>query len=513
MAFLDRVIGVFSPMAEVRRLQARAAVKVLRKRSYDGALAPRRSMGWSRGASANGSISPALAKLRDHARDLVRNTPMARVPDVLAAHIVGTGIVPTSRTGKRAIDKKVNALFAEWQKQAIVSGDVDFYGSQALVVRAMVEGGEALVRYLPRSSDSTLPVPLHLRLMEGDQLDESKSGIPGRSSGGTATLGIEFDADGQRTGYWVRKAHPGDPVTLMGSLDSVFVPARDIAHIYRPLRIGQVRGVSWFAPILLTARDLADYMEATLVKARVESCFAGFVESADVGMPANLASATRASAETRRGPEALELSPGMMTRLEPGEKVTFAQPSSSTSFEAYTLNAAMSVAAGAGITYDQFTGDLRQANYSSLRAGKIEFRALVRQIQHHLIIPRYCQPTWDRFIECAILSGTLKQRPGGYPVTWIAPGFEPIDPKKDLEADILAVRSGRMTWDEFVAEWGNDPIEQLDAIARINEAFDERGITLDIDPRKVTATGAAQSANSPEKSDSSKKQDEQDAAD
>lgn len=472
-------------------MQERAAIEVLRARSYDGARAPRRSMGWGHGQSANGAISPALTKLRDRARDLVRNTPMARVPDVLAAHIVGTGIVPVSRTGNKAVDAKVNKLFADWQKVAIASGEVDYYGSQALAVRSMVEGGDALARFLPRSSDSRLPVPLQIRLMEGDQLDESKSGIPGRTPNTSTTLGVEYDEDGARTGYWVRKVHPGDPFTLRGGLESVFVPARDIAHIYRPLRIGQVRGVSWFAPIMLTARDLADYTEATIVKARVESCFAGFVTSADPGMPANLAAATKASAPRERQGDT-ELSPGMISRLEPGETISFAQPSSSNSFEAFVLNAAMSVAAGVGITYDQLTGDLRQANYSSLRAGKIEFRALVRQFQHLLIIPKLCQPTWDWFVEMAVLAGKLPLRKGGYPCSWIAPGFEPIDPLKDLKADMLAVRSGRMTWDEFVAEWGNDPQTQLDELERINREFDERGIVLDIDPRKMSAAGTVQ---------------------
>jgi capsid protein len=37
-------------------------------------------------------------------------------------------------------------------------------------------------------------------------------------------------------------------------------------------------------------------------------------------------------------------------------------------------------AVGTGLTYDQVAGDLTQANYSSLRAGKIEFRRLCEQV-------------------------------------------------------------------------------------------------------------------------------------
>lgn len=495
MSIIDRAIGVFSPRTEMQRLQARAAVRILReqveRRSYDGARAPRRGLVWSRGQSANATVAPALAPLRDRARDLVRNTPMARVPDVLAAHIVGTGIVPVSRTGNRALDRRVNKLFDDWQEACLISGEVDFYGLQALLCRSIVEGGEAFVRFLPRDSQSRLAVPLHLRAMEGDQIDETKHGPSGRTNAHSATLGIEFDTEGARTGYWVRKAHPGEPHTFRG-LESVFVEAGDIAHIYRPLRIGQSRGITWFAPVILTARDLSDYLEASLVKARTESCFAAFVKSGDPGMPGNLAAATKVSAPKAK-PEELELSPGMVARLEPGEDVVFAQPTSSNSFEPFVLHAAMTIAAGIGLTYDQLTGDLRQANYSSLRAGKIEFRAIVRQMQHHMMIRMLCKPVWKRFIEAAVLAGKLPVRASGYPASWIAPGFEPIDPLKDLKADILAVRSGRMTWDEFVAEWGNDPQTQLDELERINKEIDARGLVLDTDPRKVGAGGTAQS--------------------
>jgi lambda family phage portal protein len=493
MRALDRLIGIVSPQRELARVQARAAVAMIEAsaaRSYDGAAASRRGWSSARRSSANAALRPDLATLRERARDMVRNTPLARVPDVLAGHIVGTGIRPVSRTGNRALDKRVNKLFEEWQQDALVSGELDFYGLQALVVRSMVEGGEALVRFLPAPRVNGLAVPLQLRPMEGDQLDDSKHGELGRENGRRAVLGVSYDANGRRAGYWLKPAHPGDVPTL-GRDASVFVPAGDVAHLYRLLRIGQSRGVTWFAPSLVAARDLSDYLEATRVKARIEACFAGFVKSPDANMPATIA-ADKARTAPGRDFGDLELAPGMVTRLDPGEDVVFAQPTSSTSFEPFVLHASMAIAAGVGVTYDQLTGDLRQANYSSLRAGKIEFRALVQQIQHQVVIRQLCRPTWSKFIDYAILAGKLRPRSEGYPVAWIAPGFEPIDPLKDLKADILAVRSGRMTWGEYVAAWGNDPQTQLEEIAAFNAEADALNLVLDTDPRKTGASGTAQ---------------------
>jgi capsid protein len=61
-----------------------------------------------------------------------------------------------------------------------------------------------------------------------------------------------------------------------------------------------------------------------------------------------------------------------VTRIEPGmiadigeSDIVFAQPSSQSKFAPAYLAGMQAMAAGAGITYDQLTGDLRQANYSS----------------------------------------------------------------------------------------------------------------------------------------------------
>jgi capsid protein len=176
-------------------------------------------------------------------------------------------------------------------------------------------------------------------------------------------------------------------------------------------------------------------------------------------------------------------------------------PSSSLAFESILKTTWMALAAGAGLTYDQLTGDLTQANYSSLRAGKIEFRRLVEQFQWLTLVPMFLQPVWERFISLAIDAGELPYRTHGYPVEWLMPANEPIDPLKDLQADILAVRSGRMTWDQFVASWGNDPTTQLETIALWQKTLDEKNVVLDSDPRRTARNikGAQQNDNSGEK--------------
>jgi lambda family phage portal protein len=66
-----------------------------------------------------------------------------------------------------------------------------------------------------------------------------------------------------------------------------------------------------------------------------------------------------------------------------------------------------SIAIGMGITYEQLTGDLSGVNYSSIRAGLIEFRRRCGMLQHNILVFQFCRPVWDRRLELAILSGEL----------------------------------------------------------------------------------------------------------
>lgn len=164
--------------------------------------------------------------------------------------------------------------------------------------------------------------------------------------------------------------------------------------------------------------------------------------------------------------------------------ITFANPSSQSAFAETYIAGMQAMAAGAGLTYDQLTGDLRQSNYSSLRAGKIEFRRLVEQIQWHILGPRLCMPIARRFTDRAILSGRLQRRRDGYRTRLVMPANEPIDPKKDLEADILAVRSGRMSPQDFISGWGNDWRTVVNDFKAFFAFADDQKIVLDIDPRR-----------------------------
>jgi lambda family phage portal protein len=326
-------------------------------------------------------------------------------------------------------------------------------------------------------ADSPNTLPFRLHGLEGDQIDAARDSIyasPGDNS--LVRLGIKIGDWGVRQGMYLWKVHPGEMV--VGNIEpSVLVDWSDVCHLYRPLRLGQLRGVSWFAPILLTSRELQDLMEAAILQQRTQASYAGFIKRPP---GTNNVLATK---KDDKGDKVTRVEPGSIQDIGDAE-IVFPNPSSQSVFADSYKAGLRAMAAGAGITYDQLTGDLTQANYSSLRAGKIEFRRLVHQIQWHVMVPMVCRKVDRRFLDLAILAGKLPDRKDGYPVDHIMPAIEPIDPLKDLQADVLAVRSGRLSPQEFVSAWGRDwrkVVKDFDAFFKFADA---NNVPLDIDPRR-----------------------------
>lgn len=485
MSRILRALAYLSPSAAVSRAAALDAL-----RAYEGAARGRRATSFgSSSTSANAELTRGLRPLRDRSRDLVRNTSTgARVLDILSGHVVGTGIQVTWNTGSDAADRLLKEAWEEWSRSADIEGVLDFAGLQNLAIRSMFEGGEAVLQMVTRRMNQGRRVPLALKLYEGDFIDETRDGPT--PDGGRARLGVglgEFDA---RTGLWINSSHPGEGSILFGR--STFVPRRELVHLYRPLRAGQVRGVPIFAPVMMSARDLADLQDALVVKARVEACQAVIVTKPE-------GTGTIAGAKQDDGTTLEKVRPGSFLYLNPGETATAFNPANGGGHDQVVIQTLMSIAAGTMVTYDQLTGDLRQANYSSLRAGKIEFRRLVEQVQWLNVVPMMLDPIVSRWLELARLA--ISGIPERAAYTCVTPAVEPIDPKKDLEADILAVRAGRLTPQEFISSWGRDWREVVEDTAAFLDAIDAKGLVLDIDPRKVSAAGIMQPDTKPANTD------------
>jgi lambda family phage portal protein len=295
--------------------------------------------------------------------------------------------------------------------------------------------------------------------------------------------GIEFDAIGRRVAYHLYRDHPGDALHPAHSTEVVPVPARYVLHLFRPLRPGQLRGQPWLTQVLVKLYELDQYDDAELVRKKTAAMFAGFITKT---APDNPVMAEEKEDGDASGTALTGLEPGTLQVLLPGEDVRFSAPADvGASYETFMRVQLRSIAAGMGITYEQLTGDLTGVNYSSIRAGLLEFRRRCEQFQHQVLVYQMCRPIWQRWVTDAILSGALEiPEPAKLVAKWVPPGFAWVDPLKDIKAQIMAVRAGFKSRSEVVSEQGYDA-EVIDReIANDNARADSLGLEYESDARK-----------------------------
>lgn len=456
-------------------------------RGYAAAQDSRMSAWPTGGGSANDEVGPAALTVARRARAAVRDNPYAaRIVELWASNAVGAGI-----TTRWPDDAHANA-WRKWAESTACDAErtLDLYAIYTLVVRAVVESGECFVRFIPTPPTPENPLGLRLQVLESDHLDTSRNG----TVDGRATIqGIALGDAGQPVGYWLFRNHPGAAWLAMprGVWESEFVPAADVLHVYRKRRPGQLRDVSWLVPILTTLRNFEDYEVALLMKAKVEACLT--LISTDDGGEDGLTGPTNAMLTDAAGRPVESIEPGMILHRRSGGAVDIVNPSGGGSHVDFARRALEAAAVGTGLTYDQVSGSLTEANFSSLRAGKIEFRRACEQVQYGMLLPMLVRPIADRFHQHGAM---LALWPSDMPanVTHQPPAHEMIDPLKDTLALIAQVRAGFVPLQEAVGAFGYDFNQAVGMIREANAMLDDGGVALDTDPRRVAKSGAAQDA-------------------
>ena len=482
---MDRALAAVSPASAARRYAARVAIANLR-RGYEGGKGSRTTGNWSStNASADAEIAAASGPLRSRSRELVRNNALAaQAVQVLVNNIVGPGIRPRAASSNRALNRKVDKLWTAFSRSCDFYGLTDFYGLQNLAVREMIEAGDILgLKIIDRSA----AVPLKLQLREIDHLDSSRVTLT--PSGGYTDQGLEYDAAGRRTGYWMFPQHPGgNRMMFTNGFLSERIGADRVLHMFERQRV-QNRGVPWAAPALLALRDLGDWQQAELVRKKTEACLVGIVFGDD-----ETQNSVAPVVQDGDGNQVEQFEPGLIAYARGGKDIKFNQPASTAGIAEWNRVQMQMIAAGFRVPYALMTGDLSQNNFSSSRVGLNEFRRMVEQLQWQMVIPMFCDPVWGWFIEACQLAGQIPVD-AIVPAEWAPPRFEMINPLQDVQADLLETRAGFASPQQMIAKRGYDPRGVIEEWAAHAAETDALGLIFDSDPRKVSKGGNVQPAD------------------
>lgn len=449
MNMLDRAIALLSPGVALRRARDRVALGALMH--YDAATRGNRGSSWRPVRSdADGAAQRDRARLAYVARDMVRNTAFAaRAQQVIAGNVVGDGIIPKIASASKARQKQAaDIILRHFDTTAIdANGVQNLYGLQRVVLNAAVDGGDVLVRRRRRNRADGLPLPFQIEVMEGDYLATEKDGET--KEGGWIREGIEYDAIGRRTHYWLYAEHPGATYRARMKTDIRRIPASEILHVFKQDRPGQSRGVSWFAPVALLMQDMADYQDAEVARKKIAACFVGFRTIMDGENPVK--------AEER---QKMTLTPGRIEMLQQGEDIKFSNPPPSDGFGEFATYVYRAVAAGMGISYEALTGDYSNVNFSSARMGRAEMGRNVSAWQWLMIIPQFLDGVAKWTLEAlALQQPTLAK---GIAISWVPPMRELVDPMREITAHIAMVKAGLASRQGVIRSLGYDPEKVLE---------------------------------------------------
>ena len=453
---------------------------------YDGASTHRRLSGFrTTNAHINVLLAGDGAQLRDRSRDLIRNNSYAKAARrSFAANVVGTGIRTGFRHPEDGLGEELRQLWEDhscWQIDA--DGVVDYYGLQALIAKVLFTCGEAFARRVNRKLSDGLAVPLQVQLIDPAQLPLWKMGP--LDNGNVIRCGIEFDPKGQRVAYWFLKRNPGDWTALMNDCDPELfmrIPASEVLHIFEPEEIGQIRGEPRMASCLADFFLLGEYDSAELDRKKVAAMFAGFILED---------SAENVAIEGAVGEDGIAVAPleaGTLQVLNGAKDIKFSDPADvGGSYDAFEYRNLTKGAAGAGVPYMAMTGDLKSANYSSMRAGSLEYRRQIEQTQWHGLIAQFCRPVARWWLETAVLAGMVSLKPADYrknPAYWLAkiahipPRFDWVDPLKDVKAEIMSIDAGIKARSQSIEEQGYSADEVDARRAEDKERADRLGVPV-----------------------------------
>lgn len=458
-----------------------------------GSTAPRIR---SKGAFATGPNTPiarSLPLLQSRSHNIIRNNAYAwGAQDSYVANLVGTGIRP--KWGNDAVQK----LWDRWTLEADADGVDSFYSLQALATAGQFAAGEAFGRFRYRRKEDGLAVPLQLQILESEHLDPAFSQVNGSR---LIKMGIEFDGIGQRRAYHFWRFHPHEKLTMEINT-RVPVPASDVVHMFRRTRPGQLRGVPELTSVILRLYEIDEMQDALLQRQKLGQLFGAFVKRKPDADPEEDGPFFGTQVSVGEAAEQLsEFVPGAIHYLEDGEEVTFSTPPDiAAAYSEWIRGELHAVAKGAGLTHEQLTGDLKGVNYSSIRAGLLEFRRRAEALQAHMLVNQFCRPIAAKWLDLAVITGAVqlpdywKLRTAYLAIDWVAPKWAWVDPLKEITADILEIRAGFAPRSEKAAErqWS---LEDLDkAIAESNNSADLYKLVLDSDARRTNGSGAMQTA-------------------
>lgn len=468
---------------------------------------------WAPSVNADGELLGELETLRDRTKDMIRNHGL--VSGAVQTHldnVIGAGWRLNAMPGWRELGVEDPEAQLEFELQVETlwrryAEDIDhnidamrersFAGMMAQAYRSYLTSFEILCT----AEWIEDPYYYNTRIQMIDPVRLSNPN--GAPNSDFLRAGVQKDRYGAPVGYWISTENAQPGVQANGSKTWKYVPKTtewgrmQCIHIFENDGIGATRGKSGIVSVLLKGKMVEKFDGVALQAAILNAMYAAVIESSldwqataaamgagvegadpTLGYMANRAQFHKEGNIRYNGVKIPHLFPGenlkLMTPQHPGA-----------AFDKFHMLADRYMAAGMNLTYEQFSRDYSQTNYSSGRAALLEVWKFFNGRQQFIAGPlaRHWYALW---LEEAIDNGDIKLPPGTpsfYEAKdawtrcrWIGPGRGSLDPEKDNNAKKLAYGMHLTTLQEMAAEEGKDWRDLIDQRAREDAYLKSKGI-------------------------------------
>lgn len=465
-------------------------------------------------------INNNLSVLRQRSRMLFMSSPLATSAiNTQRTKIIGTGLTLKSAIDRerlglspddaKAWQKKTEAEFKLWagSRNCDALGLNDFVGLQQLAVKSWLLSGDVIAVVKRANATPLAPYSMRLHLIEADRVstpDEyglndyllsDTEGVVGEGKPGEGRHiydGVEVDADGRVTAYYIRDSYPGElkaEKTTWVRVEAVGEKTglANVFHVMDSERPDQYRGVPYLAQVIEPMLQLRRYTDATLMAANIQTMFTAFIttETDQSEIPINEVGESEYGGIPSEPPEGIsrgeneyELGQGTIVHLAPGEKTQFANPSIPTpTFDNFTKVFAKLMGAALETPYDVLVKEF-DASYSASRGALLEAWETIK-MRRAWFVSDFCQPVYETWLAEAVARGRIKA-PGFFDdaavraawsgAHWIGPVQGQLDPKKEVEAALAMAKYSIKTYEQITRELGGGNWEE-----NINETDYEVG--------------------------------------
>ncbi len=472
MGIIDNLIGFISPGWAAQREAWRQSLYELR--NYDAGGYGHNNNNWrvsNRSAEQTDTYDRDIIRAR--ARDLERNSDlMNAVISAYKRNVVGAGYSMQAKTGDSELNKQIEKLWLKWCKKR----NCDVTGTQSLnqmirmaVARKKVDGGIILVkRYTAQGT-----IPFQLQVIEVDEL--SSETMSPNEKGNRVVGGIEYNSFNRPVGYHIKQYD----LSGMGVEKPIYIKADDVIFYFSKKRPSQIREMSDMTFTIPRIRDVNEFMVAVSVKERIAACLSVFIKKATPrdGFGRGMARSMNTEYEGKT------ISPGMIKELNAGDEIQVVNPAGQGSdATSYTKLQQRLIGSGQGISYESVSRDMAEATYSSARQGLIEDELTYSEEKE--LLCEILDEIYETFVIFAVLCGKLEikdfwdNKDTYLAHEWIQEPKPWIDPKKESEANMIAIKTGQKTFKQISAENGRDWQDQIDDMAEVIAYGKEKGVDM-----------------------------------